>query len=90
LDGDVDALKTAKVRAITVQLDYPFFSDNRKPMLSLKPTDPMGEKKFEITLPTNIYEYNYEINWIMGDGSTKSASGKNKSGYLFIDNMPAN
>jgi hypothetical protein len=90
LDGDVDALKTAKVRAITVQLDYPFFSDNRKPMLSLKPTDPMGEKKFEITLPTNIYEYNYEINWIMGDGRTKSASGKNKSGYLFIDNMPAN
>jgi hypothetical protein len=90
LDGDVDALKTAKVRAITVQLDYPFFSDSRKPMLSLKPTDPMGEKKFEITLPTNVYEYNYEINWIMGDGSTKSATGKNKSGYLFIDNLPTN
>lgn len=90
LDGDTDALKTAKVRAVTVQLDYPFFSDSRKPMLSLKPTDPMGEKKFEITLPTNIYEYNYEINWILSDGSTKSATGKNKSGYLFIDNMPAN
>lgn len=90
LDGDVDALKTAKVRAVTVQLDYPFFNDSRKPMLSLKPTEPMGDKKFEITLPTNIYEYNYEINWIMGDGSTKSATGKNKSGYLFIDNVPVN
>ena len=90
LDGDVDALKTAKVRAITVQLDYPFFNDSRKPMLSMKPTDAMGEKKFDITLPTNIYEYNYEINWIMGDGSTRSSKGKNKSGYLFIDNLPAN
>lgn len=90
LDGDVDALKTAKVRAITVQLDYPFFNDNRKPMLTMKPTEPMGEKKFDITLPTNVYEYSYEINWIMGDGSTKSATGKNKSGYLFIDNLPAN
>ncbi len=88
LDGDADALKTAKVRAITVQLDYPFFNDTRKPMLTLKPTDPMGEKKFDITLPTNIYEYNYEINWIMNDGSTKTATGKNKSGYLFIDNIP--
>ena len=88
LDGDVDALKAAKVRAITVQLDYPFFNDSRKPMLTLKPTEPMGEKKFDITLPTNVYEYNYEINWILGDGSTKSANGKNKSGYLFIDNIP--
>lgn len=90
LDGDVDALKAAKVRAIQVQLDYPFFNDSRKPMLTMKPTDAMGEKKFDITLPTNIYEYNYEINWIMQDGSTKTATGKNKSGYLFIDNLPAN
>lgn len=90
LDGDAGVLKEAKVRAVTVQLDYPFFNDSRKPMLSLKPTDPMGEKKFDITLPTNIYEYNYEINWIMSDGSTRSATGKNKSGYLFIDNLPAN
>jgi hypothetical protein len=88
LDGDVDALKTAKVRAVTVQLDYPFFNDSRKPMLTMKPTEPMGEKKFDITLPTNVYEYNYEINWILGDGSTKTATGKNKSGYLFIDNIP--
>ena len=90
LDGDVDALKAAKVRAITVQLDYPFFNDSRRPMLTMKPSEPLGEKKFDITLPTNVYEYNYEINWILGDGSTKSANGKNKSGYLFIDNIPAN
>lgn len=90
LDGDLDVLKAAKVRAITVQLDYPFFNDSRKPMLTMKPSESFGEKKFDITLPTNIYEYNYEINWIMGDGSTKSANGKNKSGYLFIDNLPAN
>ena len=88
LDGDVAALKAAKVRAITVQLDYPFFNDSRKPMLTLKPSEPMGDKKFDITLPTNIYEYNYEINWILNDGKTKSATGKNKSGYLFIDNIP--
>ncbi len=90
LDGDADVLKAAKVRAVTVQLDYPFFNDSRKPMLTLKPSEPMGEKKFDITLPSNIYEYNYDINWIMSDGSTKSATGKNKSGYLFIDNLPAN
>lgn len=90
LDGDADALKAAKVRAVTVQLDYPFFNDSRKPMLTLKPSEPMGDKKFDITLPINIYEYNYDINWIMSDGSTKSASGKNKSGFLFIDNLPTN
>jgi hypothetical protein len=90
LDGDADVLKAAKVRAVTVQLDYPFFNDSRKPMLTLKPSEPMGDKKFDITLPINIYEYNYDINWIMSDGSMKSASGKNKSGFLFIDNLPTN
>jgi hypothetical protein len=90
LDGDADVLKAAKVRAVTVQLDYPFFNDSRKPMLTLKPSEPMGEKKFDITLPINVYEYNYDINWIMSDGSTKSATGKNKSGFLFIDNLPTN
>jgi hypothetical protein len=90
LDGDADALKAAKVRAVTVQLDYPFFNDSRKPMLTLKPSEPMGDKKFDITLPINVYEYNYDINWIMSDGSTRSATGKNKSGFLFIDNLPAN
>jgi hypothetical protein len=90
LDGDADVLKAAKVRAVTVQLDYPFFNDSRKPMLTLKPSEPMGDKKFDITLPINIYEYKYDINWIMSDGSMKSASGKNKSGFLFIDNLPTN
>ena len=88
LDGDMEKLKTAGVRAINVQIEYPFFNDRRKPQLTLRPGDNLAEKTFEITLPMDIYEYNFRINWIKSDGSTLIAEGTNSGNILFIDNIP--
>ena len=88
LDGDLEKLKSSGVRAINVQIEYPFFNDKRKPQLTLRPDDNIAEKTFEITLPTDVYEYNFRINWIKSDGSTRTSEGSNSGNILFIDNMP--
>ena len=88
IDGDAAVLKSRNVRAVVIQVEYPFFNETRKTQVSVRPTDDFSTKNFEITLPLQKPEYNYKITWMMSDGKNKEMTGKDNSGIIFIDNIP--
>ena len=88
LDGDLEALKNKGVRAVSIRVFYDFFGKPKEHRVTLRPGENISEKTFEITLPTNTEEIDYELTWIKTDGSISSKKGKDKYGLIFVDEMP--
>jgi hypothetical protein len=88
VDGNAQVLINNKVRAVIIQVEYPFFNETRKIQVSVRPGDDFSKKNFEITLPLQKPEYSYKITWMMSDGKSKEISGKDNSGIIFIDILP--
>ena len=88
IDGNPQVLKNSNVRAVVIQVEYPFMNEMRKTQMSLRPTDDISSKSFEITLPLQKPEYSYKITWMLSDGNNKILTGKDSSGIIFIDNLP--
>ncbi len=86
--GDAEALKERGVRAVIVQVDYPFFGQTRKHQLVARPDQPIEEQQVEIVLPNGQFDYNYAITWHLSTGQRLTASGQDSSGLVFIDEMP--
>ena len=89
LDGDIQKLKDQKVRAVNVQINYSFLGEEKKVQQTVKINEGLDGKQIEITLPKNVFEYHYKMNWIMEDGSQKVFSGTGSSGVMYIDNLPS-
>jgi hypothetical protein len=88
VEGDSALLKSKNVRAVVLQVEYPFFGENRKVSISVKPEESFNGKELEVTLPTNQFDYRYSISWIFKNGTQKTFSGKNEGSLVFIDNVP--
>ena len=88
LEGDLDVMKDKGVRAISVQIAYPFFDETKKERLVIRPGDDLQTKSFEITLPNDVEEVDYTITWIKADQSRQEVSGKDRYGLIFIDEFP--
>jgi hypothetical protein len=88
LEGDLALLKNKGVRAISVQISYPFFDEVKKERLLIRPTDDLSKMGFEITLPNEIEVVDYSLTWIKSDGSKLESMGKDRFGLIFIDEMP--
>ena len=88
LDGNLSALKTEDIRAISVQIEYPFFNQIKTHRVTIRPTDNLEEKTFEITLPNNVEEVSYDITWIRRNKPALTKSGTDKYGLIFIDELP--
>jgi len=88
LEGDLASLKNKGVRAVSVQISYPFFDEIKKERLLLRPGEELAGKGFEITLPNEMEEVDFTVTWIKSDGSKAETSGKDRYGLIFIDEMP--
>jgi hypothetical protein len=88
LEGDMQALKQHGVRAISVQITYPFFSQQKQERITVGINDQLNQKSFEITLPNDHDEVEYTITWIKTNGDTVQKKSKDKIGIIFIDEMP--
>ena len=88
LEGDAAAINAKNIRAISVQIEYPFFGQKKQQRVTLKTSEPLTDKKFEITLPNNVEEVEYSITWFGKDGSQKNVKGKDKYGLIFLDEVP--
>lgn len=88
LDGDLSSMKDQEVRAISIQIKYPFFNQVKKDRMTIRPTDKLDEKSFEITLPITIEEVDYTITWLRKNNPPVSKKGKDKYGLIFIDELP--
>jgi hypothetical protein len=88
LVGDGGALKSKGVRAIVVQLDYPFFGERRRPQMVVRPEEPIEEKQVEITLPLGQPNYDYLVTWQMEGNKRLTDKRTDASGLIFVDELP--
>jgi hypothetical protein len=87
-EGDLEMLKNEGVRAISIQITYPFFNEEKRERILIRPGDNLSDKNLEITLPSELEEVDYRITWIKSDGTKLSMHGKDSYGLIFIDEMP--
>lgn len=88
LVGDGGALKSKGVRAVVVQLDYPFFGERRRPQLVVRPEEAIEEKQVEITLPLGQPSYDYLVTWQMEGNKRLTDKRTDTSGLIFVDELP--
>jgi hypothetical protein len=88
LDGNLETLKDSGVRMVSIKVNYDFFGKNKEHRITIRPGDNISEKFFDITLPANIEEVDYELTWMRTDGIPITKKGKDKYGLIFIDEMP--
>jgi hypothetical protein len=89
LIGDAESLKEQGIRGVSVQLDYDFFEGRRSQELALRTKDEIDGKQMEITLPLNTYEYDYKVTWIRRGKPPIVSQGRDDSGVVFVDELPA-
>lgn len=86
--GDPAVLKEQGVRAVVVNVEYPFFDGRKKDKLRFRPDRPEAKSTLEITLPLDIGEYQYRIQWIGQKGERRVQEGSDATGLLFVDELP--
>lgn len=88
LMGDPEKLKARGVRAVVVQVEYPFFGQRRKHQLVARPDQPIDEQRVEVVLPQGQYDYDYAVTWHTDKGTDLTAKGHDASGLIFVDEIP--
>ncbi len=86
--GDPAALKARGVRAVVVEVAYPFFGEQRRPQIVLRPGDPIDEKRVEITLPLGQPQYDVTLTWQLEGSQRLQATRHESSGLVFVDEFP--
>jgi hypothetical protein len=88
LVGDATALKARGVRAVVVQIEYPFFGEQRRPQIVARPEEPLESKHVDITLPLGAPEYDVTLTWQLAGNQRLTAHRRDGSGLVFVDEMP--
>jgi hypothetical protein len=88
LVGDSEGLKAKGVRAIAVHVEYDFFDGRRSQDLALPTSEPIDGKEIEITLPLNVYKYEYSVTWMRKGAPPAEAKGSDDTGVIFVDEIP--
>lgn len=86
--GDMDALKKQQVRAVIVDVIYPFFGERRRQSVVVRPDQPGEEPRIEITLPLGQQQYDYVITWQLEGNRRQTTKGQDATGVVFIDELP--
>ncbi len=73
LDADAADIASANVRSVDIRLYYQLGDREQSKRVSLRPRDGQGlSDVVTFMLPAEEYEYEYEINWRLQDGSRQS------------------
>lgn len=88
IEGDLAGLRERGIRALSVQIEYPFFTLRKQDRLTINTSDMLEEKSFSITQPNNQEEINYNITWIRNGGERIQHAGTDNTGIIFIDELP--
>jgi len=89
LTGETAPLSSQGVRAVVVQVEYPFFGTPRRQQLVVKPGQSLDDARLEITLPRDQFEYEYSVVWQLTEGVRRTRRGRDGSGLVFVDELPA-
>lgn len=88
LEGDLEALRERGIRALSVQIDYPFFSLRKNERITINTSGEPAKRAFSITQPNDNDEIDYNITWIRNGGDRIQHTGTDKTGIIFIDELP--
>jgi hypothetical protein len=86
--GDRQVLTKHQVRAVTVDVEYPFFGDRRRQSVIVRPDAIADDPRIDITLPLGQEEYDFVITWQLEGNRRLSSRGKDRVGVVFIDDVP--
>lgn len=86
--GDSAALARQGVRAVVVDVSYPFFDRPRRHQMIVRVAAPASDHQVEILLPRNEFGYDYNVAWQLEGGRRRTAHGHDSSGLIFIDELP--
>lgn len=89
LAGDTETLRARGVRAVVVEVDYPFFNERRRPQIVVRPGESLDQKHAEITLPLGQPGYDVTLTWQLAGGERLTAKRRESSGLVFIDELPS-
>ncbi|HYF70459.1 MAG TPA: hypothetical protein VD884_20120 [Ohtaekwangia sp.] len=87
LEGDMQTLIDQGIRALSVQIQYPFFSQTKQERITMRTDEPLREKYFEITQPIDQEEIDFTITYITTSGEKITRTGKDKIGIIFLDEI---
>lgn len=88
--GSLESEDCESVRALSVKITYPFFGKTKSIAQTIKPTDQLNDKYFEITLPENEIDINCDITAFQVDGAQKKEQKNLQSEIIFIDDICGN
>jgi len=86
--GDSATLARQGVRAVTVDLSYPFFGAPRREHMTVRVAAPPADHQVEILLPRDSFAYDYNLTWQFEGGRRRTAHGRDSSGLIYIDELP--
>lgn len=87
--GETEGFDEQEIRAVVVQVKYPFFGQQKTKQKVIKAGDALDDATFEITLPNGEFGYDYKITWIFSGRERHIEEGRDDTGILFIDEIPA-
>ena len=88
LEGDLDQLAETGVRAVSVQISYPFFDEDRSETRLLRPGDDPSVASFEVTLPRGHDRVEYRVAHMKPGDSPLRWTGTDEFGLIFFDENP--
>lgn len=88
LEGDLQSLEQKGIRALSVQIEYPFFSELKTDRITVRTNESLKDKGFSITQPNYQDDIRYNITWVTARGEKIEQSGKDKIGIIFVDEIP--
>jgi hypothetical protein len=86
--GSMESLKKRQVRAVVVDVEYPFFAERRRQTVVIRPDQPGEEPRIEITLPLGQQQYGYAITWQLEGNRRLTSKGQDTTGIVLIDELP--
>jgi hypothetical protein len=86
VDAGAD-LKGRGVRAVLVGISYPFFGRTRSEQKIIRVGD-TSTVQFDITLPENVFSYDYSLTWMMENGDRPNLKKSDNTGLVFLDPPP--
>jgi hypothetical protein len=88
LTGDPARLIERGVRAVAVEVRYPFFGETRRTQLVWRQGEAIDGKTVEITLPRDQFEVEAAITWMLEGGRRLTRTAREGSGLIYVDEMP--
>jgi hypothetical protein len=88
LAGDPARLAARAVRALVVDIRYPFFGETRRAQLLWRPGESLDDKALDITLPRDVFAVQAAITWILEDGRRLTRETSENPGIVFVDELP--